>query len=176
MYQANQGAQLLTRIKLFTLRYSDTLGGFADEALQQFLRDKSLLAFREHFFCVHDVPHLLCVVSCQESATRPDHSTTTPPSRETRPDPLAGLNESQLVLFDTLRTWRAELAQREGVPPYVILTNRQLAEVVRRLPDSPTALGQVDGIGHKKIERYGKALLELLHGEPTPQTPSEVVK
>ena len=38
------------RVKLFTFRYSPTLGGFDDTPLQDFVRDKDVLGFREHFF------------------------------------------------------------------------------------------------------------------------------
>ena len=36
------------RVKLFTLRYSATLGGFDETPLAEFARDKEVLAFREH--------------------------------------------------------------------------------------------------------------------------------
>ncbi len=54
------------RVKLFTLRYSSTLGGFVDSPVQEFFRDKGILSFREHFFAVDEVPHLTCVVTYQE--------------------------------------------------------------------------------------------------------------
>ncbi len=54
------------RIKLFTFRYSSSLGGFDERALSHFIGDKEVLSFREHFFCVNDVPHLVCVVTWQE--------------------------------------------------------------------------------------------------------------
>jgi hypothetical protein len=47
------------RIKLFTLRYSPTLGRLDDTPLQDFLRDKTVLECRERFFRVDGVPHLL---------------------------------------------------------------------------------------------------------------------
>ena len=54
------------RAKIFTLRYSATLGGFDDSAIELFTRDKEVLTFREHFFTVSDVPHLACVVAWQD--------------------------------------------------------------------------------------------------------------
>ena len=37
-----------------------------------------------------------------------------------------------------------------------------LAELARARPQSGIALGQVSGVGARKLERYGEALLELL--------------
>ena len=54
------------RVKLFTFRYSSTLGGFDDSPISEFTRDKDVLTFREHFFSVNEVPHLTCVVTYQE--------------------------------------------------------------------------------------------------------------
>ena len=51
------------RVKLFTLRYSATLGGFDETPVAEFTRDKELLGFREHFFVVNEIPHLACVLS-----------------------------------------------------------------------------------------------------------------
>lgn len=51
------------RIQVVTLRFSPTLGAFDATPLSEFLRDKELIAFREQFFCVQDVLHLLCVVT-----------------------------------------------------------------------------------------------------------------
>lgn len=75
---------------------------------------------------------------------------------------LESLDEAQRAHFERIRAWRAKTAQAEGVPPYVILTNRQLVEVVKQRPDSRTALGRVDGLGNKKLDRYATALLALL--------------
>ena len=54
------------RVKLITFRYSATLGGFDDTAFAEFIRDKEVLSFREHFYLLNDVPHLTCVVSYQD--------------------------------------------------------------------------------------------------------------
>jgi len=180
------------RVKLLTFRYSATLGGFDDEALTHFIRDKEVIAFREHFYSVNEVPHLTCVVHYQDALVPrevrldPGHGSappprpmprTTPPQHEPNGqahDPLHGLDEAQRVLFNHLREWRSRTAHDEGVPPYVVLTNRQLVAVVQKRPDSATALGHVEGIGAGKVKRYGRQLLEALHGGPRPAVETAV--
>lgn len=172
------------RVKLFTLRYSATLGGFDDSPVQEFSRDKEMLSFREYFFPVNEVPHLACVVTYQEpvvgsdilSAAREITSNRSPRSsnsgkaRGKRQDPSVGLSESERTLFNTLRIWRADEARTQGVPAYVILRNRDLVALVTKRPDSRTALLGISGIGPKTVERYGDAILHKLHGARGSQT------
>ncbi len=51
------------RVKLFTFRYSGTLGGFDDTPLQDFVRAKEVVAIREHFYAVNEVPHVSSALS-----------------------------------------------------------------------------------------------------------------
>jgi len=48
------------------------------------------------------------------------------------------------------------------VPAFVILHDKTLAEIARQRPRTLTALGGISGIGAKKLERYGPALVELV--------------
>jgi superfamily II DNA helicase RecQ len=94
----------------------------------------------------------------------------------TGPDPAAGLDERERALFNSLRDWRSRKAHDEGVPPYLIFTNRHLVAMVTKRPDSPTALGHLSGIGPGKVKRYGKEVLALLATPaPTPE-PAQAAK
>jgi hypothetical protein len=53
---------------------------------------------------------------------------------------IAALSPAERELFDKLRHWRYQHAQAEGVPPYVVLTNRQLLAVVRSKPNRKSGL------------------------------------
>lgn len=179
------------RVKIQTFRYSATLGGFDDTPLVDFARDKEIVAFREHFYTVNEVPHLTCVVHYQDAIVPAEALqaareiqprmasgvTGTARSsagqgassggfrrRDGAPDPCEGLSESERAQFNDLREWRASIAHQEGVPPFLVLTNRQLVAIVRGRPESPTALGHIDGIGPGKLERYGREILARLHG------------
>ena len=67
-------------------------------------------------------------------------------------------------LLDRLKAWRLEQAREQAVPAYVILHDRTLAEIAASRPQGMDALGMISGIGAKKLERYGAALLEVVHG------------
>jgi ATP-dependent DNA helicase RecQ len=74
----------------------------------------------------------------------------------------AGLDPAGTQLWERLRAWRAAIAKEHGVPAYVVFHDATLAELVRERPQSDAALARISGVGQRKRERYGAALLELL--------------
>ena len=62
-------------------------------------------------------------------------------------------------LFEALREIRRQLAAEAGVPPYVIFHDSTLREIAARKPHSLSELGEVQGVGVVKLERYGKAMI-----------------
>lgn len=66
------------------------------------------------------------------------------------------------VLFDRLRALRLEIAGEQGVPAFVIFTDRTLTDMCAKLPSSETELLQVSGVGQVKMERYGERFLDAL--------------
>lgn len=82
--------------------------------------------------------------------------------REARVGARAALQGKDAALFDTLRRWRLETAQTQGVPPYVILHDATLAAIASAKPADLQALGRVAGIGEAKLARYGAAIMSVL--------------
>jgi len=68
-------------------------------------------------------------------------------------------------LFERLKAWRSEQARAQSVPPYVVFHDATLSAIASAQPRDLDALAGVPGIGAKKLERYGPALLDLLQGE-----------
>ena len=69
---------------------------------------------------------------------------------------------ADLQLLERLKAWRREEARTQGVPAYVILHDSALVEIARRRPDDLIQMHGISGIGVKRLERYGAALLRLL--------------
>ena len=59
-------------------------------------------------------------------------------------------------LFDRLRALRKSLADKSGVPPYVIFHDATLREMVRRGPTSLEEFATIPGVGQAKLARYGQ--------------------
>ncbi|TVO55993.1 DNA helicase RecQ [Denitromonas halophila] len=69
---------------------------------------------------------------------------------------------AEAELYERLREWRADTARERNVPAYVIFHDATLLEIANRKPGSLAELGAVSGIGDRKLDAYGPALLELL--------------
>jgi ATP-dependent DNA helicase RecQ len=67
-------------------------------------------------------------------------------------------------LLERLKAWRIEQARAQSVPAYVIFHDRTLSAIAAAQPQDLDALSLIDGIGARKLERYGPTLLQLLHG------------
>ena len=82
-------------------------------------------------------------------------------SGASKPPPLP-LDEAALVRFAALKAWRAEIAREHNLPAYVVFHDATLAEMARAEPESLDALGGISGVGAKKLEAYGQAILRVL--------------
>jgi ATP-dependent DNA helicase RecQ len=81
-----------------------------------------------------------------------------------KPPPLP-LDEAALVRFAALKAWRAEIAREHNLPAYVVFHDATLAEMARAEPESLDALGGISGVGAKKLEAYGQAILRVLQAD-----------
>jgi ATP-dependent DNA helicase RecQ len=104
-----------------------------------------------------DVPLLLR----QPSETK--RARTSRSRSKDKPPPLP-LDASGLERFAALKAWRAEIAREHNLPAYVVFHDATLAEMAQSRPDSLDALGQISGVGAKKLEAYGREILRVLQG------------
>jgi len=72
------------------------------------------------------------------------------------------LTAEENALLDRLKAWRLAEARAQAVPAFVILHDRTLAEIARQRPHGIAAIAGIAGIGAKKLERYGPALVDLV--------------
>ena len=84
------------------------------------------------------------------------------PVSTARASAAVALTAGELELFDRLKAWRGSEARSQSVPAYVVLHDSTLAQIARDRPRDLDALGGIGGIGAKKLEKYGPALLDLV--------------
>ncbi|MCD1286831.1 MULTISPECIES: DNA helicase RecQ [unclassified Brevibacterium] len=75
------------------------------------------------------------------------------------------LDPAEASLFEALRAWRGEQAKEQGVPAYVVFPDATLYGIVEAKPSTIDELGQISGVGLKKLDRYGPAVLEVIGAE-----------
>jgi len=149
-------------VRILTLRFSTALDGFDDASLVDFIKDKVVLSLKEYFFIKNETPYLAIIIN-YEAVAESTNTIKKGERRGSRDEAWRSLlQDKDMPLFDSLRSWRAEYCKKEGVPPYIICKNEELAKIVVAKPQSITALIQIDGFGKAKAEKYGKAILEVL--------------
>lgn len=92
-------------------------------------------------------------------------SLVVPPKRERRRKGARGGGAANPVgnpLFEALRAKRREIAAETGLPPYVIFHDSTLRDMALARPASLSALGQIPGVGAKKLEAYGQDFLRVI--------------
>lgn len=70
------------------------------------------------------------------------------------------LNSRGLDLFERLRNLRTELARREGMPPYIIFSDKTLVDMCVKVPFNREEMMTVTGVGENKFDRYGEVFLQ----------------
>jgi ATP-dependent DNA helicase RecQ len=91
-----------------------------------------------------------------------------PPGPAAAPEGAAPANDvldaRAVALFEALREFRLQVAREQGMPPYVVASDRTLRELATVRPRTLGELTFVYGIGPAKAEKYGPALLAIIAG------------
>jgi ATP-dependent DNA helicase RecQ len=88
----------------------------------------------------------------------------TKPVRRQSGRPLAApQNAADDQLFEKLRVWRQVAAREHNVPAYVIFHDATLAQIAQRRPADLAELGEISGIGARKLEAYGSGILAVVN-------------
>jgi superfamily II DNA helicase RecQ len=146
-------------VKVISLTFDSALGGFRDDELREFLKDKELVSMQEHFFVRNDIPYLTFVLKYFPNRVETDQKLAPKGERDESWRKL--LTEKDMGLFNLLRDWRSQRSKKEGLPPYILFTNQQLTMIVKKRPQSLAELVQIDGIGNAKAQKYGQEILEI---------------
>lgn len=71
-------------------------------------------------------------------------------------------SDERKELFEKLRTLRKRLADEQGFPPYIVMSDKVLYSLCEVCPTTVEAFGMVSGIGEFKKERYGKEFVQVI--------------
>jgi len=127
---------------------------------------------RHRQICLHfgETPKWEKCNACDVCAAEPEWMLTPllpraskmPRAESPRPRRAAsGIPES--ALQQHMREWRRAFAKQRGVPAFMILTDASLADLCAKEPSTFEELLEVTGIGERKAQSFGKAILIALH-------------
>ncbi|MBP7382399.1 HRDC domain-containing protein [Myxococcota bacterium] len=154
--------------RILTIQWDSRTGMFDDSVLRHHLVNRELVRCVPQFFEHRGVPcwSLYIETTIVQGAVIP-RDPVSPEQQATMADIAAQItqfDEIQKVRYERILAWRADRARQEGFKSYMICTNRQALDLARDAPATLAALGRVHGFGDKKVAKYGRQLLEILHG------------
>ncbi len=82
------------------------------------------------------------------------------PKKTTRKSEL--LTSKGLELYEALRRLRTSLAREEGVPPYIIFSDKTLTDMCLRIPLHEQDMLRVTGVGAHKFAKYGQQFIQAI--------------
>ncbi|HOD00186.1 MAG TPA: HRDC domain-containing protein, partial [Myxococcota bacterium] len=153
--------------RILTIQWDPRTGMFDDSVLRNYLINRELVRCVPQFFVHNALPcwSLYIETKVLQGVVSSDLSAS---SRQAAAAGIAAqineFDEIQKVRYERILSWRAEAAMREGLKSYMICTNRDAMELARTAPATLAALGRVHGFGEKKLAKYGREILEILHG------------
>ncbi len=65
-------------------------------------------------------------------------------------------------LFEELRKLRRQLADKKGVPAYIVFSDATLRDMARRKPKTKEEMLRVNGVGETKLKQYGSNFLDAI--------------
>ena len=66
------------------------------------------------------------------------------------------------ALFEVLRALRKDLADTDGVPPYIVFSDVSLRQMAREYPTSSETFRGITGVGEKKLSQYGQPFCDAI--------------
>ena len=67
-----------------------------------------------------------------------------------------------VALWEALRAHRRDLAEEQGVPPYVIFHDSTLQSMAELMPSTLEAFGDLPGVGTRKLDKYGQGFINII--------------
>lgn len=89
-----------------------------------------------------------------------------------RPAVKAMVSDEDAPLLSALKAKRRALAEQASVPAYIIFPDRTLIEMAESRPETLDDMARINGIGAKKLERYGDAFLSVIASDVPEMHPS----
>ena len=135
---------------------------FDDSRLCEFLAGKELVRWEAHFITTKNDHYWTILVEYVPTAPGSPKSLGSEGTKKRNESYKDIMTEQDWPLFTNLREWRGETSKKEGVPPYILFTNLQLAKIAVTRPTSLNALQGINGIGKAKREKYGNDVLRIV--------------
>ena len=132
--------------------------GAMAERLNVFLRSHRIMSVRQR-----DFPEGwgFCVEWIDGEAARSASAPYQFPYQCEKVDYMKVLSPDEVKRFSEYRTRRKEISEADGVKPFVVMTDAQMAELAKMENPTKADLKKIDGFGEARVEKYGERILSL---------------
>jgi ATP-dependent DNA helicase RecQ len=72
------------------------------------------------------------------------------------------LDDEEQIIMQRLIDLRRDIAVENGIPAYIVFSQKSLKEMAGRLPTTKEEMLAISGVGEVKYERYGSAFIDLI--------------
>ncbi|MBK6930482.1 MAG: HRDC domain-containing protein [Saprospirales bacterium] len=151
-------------IRIFTIPFNEETQTFHDDLVMQFCVNKRVHKIETRFFTRNHQPFWTVAIHYgqilfDEKIIRTGGT----------PAPEELLDDQQKALLLRMKEWRKQMSADVGLPVYMVATNAQFVSIIQQKCVTLESLKLVKGFGKAKIEKYGKALTDIVrqfyHGE-----------
>ncbi|KAA6303495.1 MAG: ATP-dependent DNA helicase RecQ [Candidatus Ordinivivax streblomastigis] len=146
--------------KIFTISIFDE---DKTEEMNRFLRGNKVVNVEKQ--CIASLPHgafwSFCIhyIGAENKSDRPFGE------QKPKVDYKAVLDEAAFAKFSKLREFRKQIADKDAVPAYAVFTDAELAEIAKLSEITEKYMLAIQGIGEKKVAKYGKTLCDNMSEE-----------
>ena len=148
---------IVMQYEIFTVPVVD--GVEETERMNRFLRGHKVVQVDKHFVVLGDCAYWSFCVNYLVAA--PSSSSSVTGEKREKVDYKNVLNEEHFKVFSRLRAYRKQIAEQDAVPAYAVFTDAELAMLAQAEGLTEQSMLQIDGIGKKRVEKYGALLLEM---------------
>ncbi|MBR1808210.1 MAG: HRDC domain-containing protein [Paludibacteraceae bacterium] len=125
--------------------------------MNSFLRGQKVLTIDKQQVCLGQQAFwTFCITYLPQNTAY----TNSPTPKQGKVDYKEILDVETFAVFSCLRSIRKQLAEADAVPAYAVFTDSELAEIAKLEELEPDKIKTIQGIGQKKVEKYGVSLCE----------------
>lgn len=133
-----------------------------NEEMNRFLRGHKIVCVDKQFYQAFENAYWTFCIRYLPNAANSSNGTAFSEKKE-KIDYKNVLDEKTFAVFSKLRMIRKALAEKDEVPAYAVFTDAELAEISKLENLSENSLLSIPGIGQRKVEKYGKLMLNMLN-------------
>ncbi len=150
------------QIKIFNINLFDS--GAALDEMNKFLRSRRILNIREEFVSNTNGNSYwtFCIQYLDLNTTAMNKVSST---KKQKIDYKSVLDAKTFEVFSSLRACRKIIAQNDAIPAFAVFTDAELASIAQLNQLAYSNLIEIKGIGKKRVEKYGKMIIQMYFKE-----------